>query len=110
MPKVLIDDARIAADHERFRHAVNAPLDSGAAALVGAGRGERIAVAAKKATRIVGVVLVVDADKAQARILRELHQERRFFVAWHAPRCPHIHHGHGALEFRMVDRRHPKSV
>ena len=73
------------ADHEGFRHAVDAPFDRGAAALVGAGGGERIAVAAEEAPRVVGLVLVVDADQAHAAVLGELHQQRRLVVARHAP-------------------------
>ena len=81
----LVGDAAVAADDECFRHAVNAPFDRGAAVAVGAGGGERIAVAAEKAPGVLRLVLVIDADDAQPRILRELHQQRRLVVARHAP-------------------------
>jgi hypothetical protein len=75
----------VAADHESFRHAIDAPVDRGAAVAVGADGGERIAVAADEAARVVGLVLVVDADDAETLVLRHLHQDRRFVVAGHAP-------------------------
>src|SRR5689334_22323458 len=55
-------NARIAADDEGFRYAIDAPFDRRAAVLVGASRREWIAIAAEKAPGIVGVVLVIDAD------------------------------------------------
>ena len=55
----------VAADDEGFRHAVDAPLDRGAAIAVDAVGDEGIAIAAEKAPRIVGLVLVVDAGDAQ---------------------------------------------
>ena len=84
-PDQLVGDAGVAADDEGFRHAVDAPFDRRAAAFVGACRGERIAVAAEEAPRIVGIVLVVDADQAHALVLRQLHEQRRFVMARHAP-------------------------
>ncbi len=81
----LVGDAGVAADHESLRHAIDAPFDRGAAALVGARRGERIAVTAEEAPRVVRLVLVVDADQAQAAVLRQLQQQRRLVVARHAP-------------------------
>ena len=72
----LVGDAAVAADDERLRHAVDAPLDRGAAALVRARSDERIAVAAEKTPGVLGFVLVVDADDAQAVVLRQLHQQR----------------------------------
>src|SRR5262249_25940270 len=55
-------DAAVAADQEGLRHAVDAPLDRGAAVLVGAVARERIAVAAEESAGVLGLVLVVDAD------------------------------------------------
>ena len=66
----LVGNARIAADDEGFGNAIDAPLDCRAAVLVGAGGGEWIAVAAEKSPRVVGVVFVIDANHAQALILR----------------------------------------
>src|SRR5262245_66172367 len=65
----LVRDAAVGADDERFRHAVDPPVDRGAAVLVGADGGERIAVAPEEAPRLVGRVLVVDADDADALVL-----------------------------------------
>ena len=81
----LVGDAAVAADDESFRHAINAPFDRGAAVLVGADGGERIAIAAEKAPGILRVVLVVDADDTKPCVVRELHEQRRFVVARHAP-------------------------
>src|SRR3954471_19747622 len=58
----LVDDGAIASDDERLRHAVNAPLDRGAAVAVDADDAEGIAVAAEETPRIIGRILVVDAD------------------------------------------------
>ena len=49
------------------------------------GGGERIAVAAEEAPRIVRLVLVIDSDQAEAAILGELHEQRRLVVTRHAP-------------------------
>ena len=68
----LVDDRAVAADDECFRHAVDAPFDRGAAVAVDADGAERIAVAAEEAPRVVGRVLVVDADHLQALVLAEL--------------------------------------
>ncbi len=81
----LVGDAAVAADHERFRHAIDAPIDRGAAALIGAGGDERIAVAAEETPRIVGIVLVIDADQAKAGVLAQLRKQRRLVMAGHAP-------------------------
>src|ERR1051326_8458993 len=59
-------DAAVAADHECLRHAVDAPFDRGAAVLIRPGGRERIAVAVEKAAGVVGMVLVIDADEADA--------------------------------------------
>ena len=59
----LVGDAPVAADDEGLRHAIDAPVDRGAAVRIGADRVERIAVAADEAARVVGPVLVVDADE-----------------------------------------------
>src|SRR5262249_15343053 len=99
-----------AADDKGFRHAIDAPFDRGAAVLVGAGGGEWITVAAEKPPRVVGIVLVIDADYAQALISRELHQERRLVVAGHAPRRQHIHSGAGAVEVRRADTGNRRAV
>src|SRR5205085_557908 len=86
----LVDDAAVPPHDERLRHAVDAPFDGGAAALVGTGGRERIAVAVEEAARVVRLVLVVDADEPDAAILPELLQERHFVVARHAPGSPHV--------------------
>src|SRR4051812_21061149 len=64
-PDHLVDDGALAPDDERFRHAVDAPFDRGAAVAVDADHAERISVAAEKAAGVVGRVLVVDADDLQ---------------------------------------------
>src|SRR4029077_10908956 len=56
-----VGDLAVAADHERLRYAVDAPFDRGTAGRVGARGGERIAVTAEKAPRILGLILVVEA-------------------------------------------------
>ena len=106
----LVGDLAVAADHERLGHAVDAPLDRSTAVGVGAVRHERIAVAAEEAPRIVGLVLVVDAGDADARVGGELDEQRRLVVARHAPRRPDVEHGHLALERRAVEARHRLAV
>src|SRR6185369_179659 len=95
-----------AIDHERLGYAVHTPVDRGAAVGVGADRRERIAVAADEAPRILRLVLVVDADDADALVLGELHQEWRLVVAGDAPRRPHIDQRHRALEVGRGDAGH----
>src|SRR6187549_551435 len=48
-PDQLEDDGAVAADHEGFGHAVDAPFDRAAAVAVDADHAERIAVAAEEA-------------------------------------------------------------
>src|SRR5712672_3097049 len=84
-PHQLIGDLAVAADDEGFRHAVNAPFDRGASADIGARSRERIAVAAEETSRIVGLVLVIDAYQTDARVAGKLHQKRRLVMTWHAP-------------------------
>ena len=108
-PDQLVGDAAVASDHECFRHAVNAPFDGGAAVRVGADRHERIAVLADEAPRIVGLVLVVDADHADALVLCEFVKERHLVMAGHAPRRPDIHHRY-LLEIGGGQARHRRAV
>src|ERR1700724_4511766 len=54
-------DLAIAADDEVLRHAVDAPLDAGAAVRVGAHGGIWIAVAAEEPARVLGRILRVPA-------------------------------------------------
>src|SRR3954471_5588561 len=53
----LVDNGAVAADHEGFRHAVDAPFDRGAAVGVDPDHAERVAVAAEEAAGVVGRVL-----------------------------------------------------
>src|SRR5215813_983151 len=73
----LVGDAAVAPDQEGLRDPVYAPVDGGAAVLVGADHGKGIAVTAEEAAGIVGLVLVVDADDANALVAREIRQQRR---------------------------------
>src|SRR5208282_3208009 len=63
-----VGDAGIAADYKGLRHAIDAPFDPRAAVLIGARRGERIAVAAEEAPGVVGLVLVIDSDQTQTAV------------------------------------------
>src|SRR5262249_37575773 len=90
-------------DDEGLGHPVHPPFDGGAAVAVGSVGRERIAIAAEDAPCIVGLVLVIDADDAYARVRRQRHEQRRFLAARHAPRRPHIEHRHLALEIRAVE-------
>src|SRR5215471_11073223 len=65
-PDQLVGDAPVAADDEGLGNSVHAPFDRRTAVAVDAVGGERIAEAAEKAPRVVGLVLVVDADDADA--------------------------------------------
>src|SRR3981081_1596628 len=62
-------EVSFASDHKSLRHARDPPFDRGAAVAVDADHAERIAVAAEKAPRVVGGVLVVDADKPPPLVL-----------------------------------------
>src|SRR5664279_2884584 len=86
----LVDDGAFAADDEGLGHAIDAPFDRGAAVAVDADHAVRIAVAAEKLSRLVGGVLVVDADQLQPLVLAQGGQERGFVMAGHAPRRPDI--------------------
>ncbi len=67
-PDVLVGDDAIRPDDERLRHAVNAPVDRAPPGLVGADRGVRVAHLGQKAQRVRRLVLVVDADDADAAL------------------------------------------
>src|ERR1700722_16794432 len=70
----LVGYGAVAADHERLRHAIDAPFDGGAAVAVDADDAIGVAVAAEKTPRIVGPVLLVDAAHLQPRVLAEFGQ------------------------------------
>ena len=103
-------DAAVAADHEGLRHPIDPPIDRGAAVAVGAGGDERVAVAADEAARVVGLVLVIDADDANALVLGELHEQRRFVVAGRAPGRPDIDQRDRAFEIAARNTRHLGAV
>src|SRR5262249_24608240 len=106
----LVGDAAIAADEEGLRHAVDPPIDRRAAIAVGPGGNEWIAVAADEAARILGLVLVIDPDDADALILGELHEQRRFVVAGRAPRRPYVDQRDRAFEIAACDAGHRRAV
>src|SRR5450631_4147469 len=101
-----VDDGAFAPDHEGFRHAIDAPINRGAAVAVGADGAERIAVAAEKSAGVVWCVLVVDADDLQPLVLAQLGQKRRLVVTWYAPRGPDVDHADLALEHRGIEPGH----
>src|SRR5215216_1165690 len=96
-PDQLVDDGAVAADHEGFGHAIDAPFDRTAAVAVDADDAERIAVAAEEAAGVIGRILVVDADDLQPRVFGQRGQQRRLVVAWHAPGSPDVDDGDPAL-------------
>ncbi len=106
----LVDDGAFRADDERLGHAIDAPLDRGAAVGVGADAAERVAVAAEEAPRVVGRILVVDADELEALVLGELGQQRRFVVTGHAPGRPDIDEADLALERGGIEPGHLRAV
>src|SRR5438093_12844587 len=81
----LVDDGSIAPDDKAFRHAIDAPLDRGAAIAVDADHAEGIAVAAEEAPRVLRHVLVVDTDELQALVLAEFGEQWCLVVTGHAP-------------------------
>ena len=97
-PYQFVGDAAVAADQESLRHAIDTPVDRGPARLVAAGGDKGIAIPIEKPPRIVGRILVVDADKLNALVPRQLFKKRRFVVAGHAPRGPDIQQCHRALK------------
>ncbi len=108
----LVGDAAVASDHERFRHAIDAPLDRGAAVAVDADDVERVAVAAKKATGVIGRIFLVDADHLHAlrmQLLAEREQQRRLVMARHAPRRPDIDDADMPFEGGRVEARHRRA-
>src|SRR3954468_4046836 len=70
-PDQFVGDIAVAPDDEGFRHAADAPFHRGAPMAVRARRDERIAIASEETARIVGLVLVVDADDADALVLAQ---------------------------------------
>src|SRR5215217_5831186 len=102
-------DAAVAADEKCLRHAVDAPFDRGAAVLVGPIARVWVAVATEEPARVLGLVLVVDADDPDASILGHPHQQRRFLVAGHAPRGPHVEQRYRALEVGGGEPRHRRA-
>src|SRR5258708_30950232 len=98
----LVDDGAFVPHHEGLRYAIDTPFDRGAAVAVDADDTERIAVAAEKAPGVVGRILVVDADDLQPLVLGQFRQQRRFLMAWHAPRRPAIDHPDLPLAYRWI--------
>src|SRR5947209_9666672 len=84
-PDQFVGDVAVAPDQESLRHAVDAPFYRGAAITVGAGGSEWITVAAEEAARIVGLILVVDADQPDAAVRGKHVEQRRLVVARDAP-------------------------
>src|SRR5581483_3047181 len=89
---VLVEDAAVAADDERLRHAVHTPLDGGPPVAVHAHGNIGVAVAAEETARRRRLVLVVDAVDAHARALPERHQQRVLLHAGPAPGGPEVDH------------------
>src|SRR5450432_3774341 len=71
----LVDDGTFAPDNEGLGHTIDTPFDRGTAVAVDADDAERIAVAAEKAPRIVGGILVVDADQLQPLVAAKLDEQ-----------------------------------
>ena len=69
---VLVRDASGRVDDVSLGHAVHTPVDRSAAGFISAGSDKRIAVAIEEAPRIVGRILVIDADQLDALVLRQL--------------------------------------
>src|SRR5712672_3055096 len=102
----LVDDSALAPDHKGLGYAVDAPFDRGAAVAVDADDAERIAVAAEETPRVVGRILVIDADHLQPLVLAEFRQQRRFVVTWHAPRRPDVDDADLAFEQGGIEPRY----
>src|SRR5437868_5398804 len=77
----LVDDRSLAPNDKRLGHAIDAPFDRGTAVAVDTDNAEWVAVTSEEASRIVGRVLVVDADQLQAFVLGQFSQQRRFVMA-----------------------------
>ena len=106
---MLVPNGAVRADHEGLGHAVDAPIDGRAPRRIGADGGEGVAEVAQEAASVVGIVLVVDADDPDGRVLGQLDEGRMLLPARHAPRRPHVHDRHPALEVGVGKARHGRA-
>ena len=102
---MLVADGAVRADDEGFGHAVDAPIDGGAALRVDAYGRVGVAERAEEAAGVVRVVALVDADDADGRVLGEFDEKRMLLPARPAPGRPDIHDGDAALEVLVRESR-----
>ena len=93
-----------AIDDEGFGHAVDPPTDADSA-VIGADPDIGIAEFGDPGARRLRLVLVVDADEAEAGIAGEPHQERVLEPAGSTPRGPDVHDMHAVGEIRAGKAR-----
>ena len=84
-PDQFVGDAAVAIDDEGLGHPIYSPFDRRAAVAVDAVGRKWIAIAAEEAPRVIGLVLVVHSNDADAGVRRERDEQRRLVVAGHAP-------------------------
>jgi len=82
---LLVEDRAVARYEIAFRNAVDAPVDGRLAVRIDADRSIGIAEFAKEPQRVVVLVLVVDADDSEPRILGQFLEDRVLLPARHAP-------------------------
>ena len=82
---MLEGDNPLAIDHEGLRHAIDAPLDAHAPVAVGAHAGIGIAQFGEKGAGIGCRIVIIDAEDFNLAALGQVHQERMFDPAGHAP-------------------------
>src|SRR3990167_7760473 len=84
--------AALAAHHEGFWHAINAPVDPDPAVLVEQRGGVRVAVARQPAQARHALVLVVQTVDRHHLLAGEFDQQRVLRLTGHTPRRPHVQH------------------
>ena len=77
-------------DHERFRDAVHAEIDTEATVAIGDAKFVGVAELLEPAERVGALVLVVQADDQNTLVARQRHQQRMLFAARGAPGRPHV--------------------
>ncbi len=102
---MLVQYPAVGSDDEGFRHAVDAPVDTGAAVEIGQHRAVGIAAAAQPLADIGLGILVVDADQSHGAGLGQAHQERMLDLATGAPAGEEIDQQRLAEEIGIAAQR-----
>ena len=107
---MLVRDSAVGCDDKAFGNSVDPPVDRRASCGVDTDGGKRIPERAKKASGILGLVLVVDPHDPNLGITGEFDEQRMLVPAGHAPGCPDIDHSDAPQKIRPGQARYRRSI